>query len=130
MRLTIVQPDRLTLVDGIAQHFNLQDLGVPPNLHALQWNNKEGHIEYSNEANETISALPEWVAAVIAEHQRLTEEQRQPEDKQARAAVFVGNGQARIDRLERRQSAAKTKEFETLKQRVEQLETSHTTQGA
>jgi len=123
MRLTIVQPDRLTLIDGVPQHFDLQKFGVPPNLHALQWNNKEGHIEYSNEPNETITVLPQWTTAVIEEHQRLTEAQRQEQEKEARAAIYIGNGQARQERIERQQAV-------TLEQRVTKLETSLSTQGS
>lgn len=115
MRLTLVQPDRLTLVDGAPQHFDLQKFGVPPNLHALQWNNKEGHIEYSNAPNEALAALPDWTTAVVEEHRRLTEAQQQEQARQAREAVYIGNGQARRERIERQQAVI-------LEQRVTQLE--------
>lgn len=103
MYLTIVKPDNLVLLDRHPQTFNLPDFDVPGNLHALQWQNDTGHMEYSNQPNETISALPEWTGPLIEEHQRLTELQNAERDKRAREAVHLNNGSARQSRVEARQ---------------------------
>ena len=58
MYLTIVKPDNMTLIDWHPQTFNLLDYGVPGNLHALQWQNDSGHIEYSNPVSYTHLTLP------------------------------------------------------------------------
>ena len=100
MYLTIVKPDNLTLIDQHPQTFNLLDFGVPGNLHAVQWQNDRGHIEYSNLPNEDISQLPDWVQPVIQEHQRLTELQETERKQAERQAVHVSNGSDRQSRIE------------------------------
>ena len=103
MYLTIVKPDNLTLVDRHPQAFNLLDFGVPGNLHALQWQNDRGHIEYSNLPNEDISDLPGWVDPIVQEHRRLTELQTAERELAERQAVHFANGGARLSRLDKQQ---------------------------
>lgn len=47
--VTVVPSDHLVFVDGIALRF---DFSAPKNMHALQWHNGKGEIEYDN-ANNT-----------------------------------------------------------------------------
>ena len=100
MYLTIVKPDNLVLIDGQPQTLNLLDFGVPENLHALQWQDSTGHIEYSNQPNEDISQLPEWTGAVIEGHRRMTGEQEAEREASERQAVHLNNGGARQNRIE------------------------------
>ncbi|MCW7552121.1 hypothetical protein NX722_05570 [Endozoicomonas gorgoniicola] len=101
MYLTIVKPDNLTLIDRHPQTFNLLDFGVPGNLHALQWQNDRGHIEYSNLPNEDINDLPGWVDPIVKEHRRLTELQTAEKEQADRQAIYLGNGEARLNRLDK-----------------------------
>ena len=118
MQLTIVLPDQLTLIDGQPQRFDLDKFDVPPGLHALQWKNDTGHIEYSNLPNEPLDTLPDWVDAIIEEHRRLTLEQTSLTEKQLRQAVYLSNGQARIDRRERQRSLRNLAQQSFINERV------------
>jgi hypothetical protein len=66
MRLTIVPSDKLVLVDSMAISFDLDAASIPQNVHALQWTNTFGHIEYTDKASVEISELPEWANVCVA----------------------------------------------------------------
>ena len=110
MQLTIVRPDSLVIVDGQSQHFDLSGFDLPPNLHALQWSLDRGHMEYTNQPNDNLNTLPDWTTAVIEEHRRVTDQQQAEQDKQAKAALFTGNGTARQERRERQTLARRERE--------------------
>ena len=70
MKLTIIREDGAVYRDGIS--FSSLDLSfVPSNVHALQWNNDKGWIEYSDDSdgnkqnNDMIDILPEWANNAI-----------------------------------------------------------------
>jgi hypothetical protein len=89
MKLTIIKDDNAVYLDG--KSFSNLNLTVPTNIHALQWNNDFGHIEYVNseKPNETINELPEWTSnclnawqnAFDAEQEAIILKQKQPETK-------------------------------------------------
>jgi hypothetical protein len=60
MRLTILPSDKSVYVDGLAYHpINWE--GTPAEVHALQWFDTHGWIEYTdNRPNTTIQVLPVW----------------------------------------------------------------------
>jgi len=70
MKLSIIREDGAVYQDGVA-HLNLNLSYIPSNIHALQWNNDKGWIEYSQDsdgnkqANESINVLPEWANSAI-----------------------------------------------------------------
>lgn len=71
MRLTIIPADGAVYVDGEVQsELDLQV--VPSDVHALQWNNSSGWIEFVTgvddikPANEKIEVLPEWANMCVA----------------------------------------------------------------
>jgi hypothetical protein len=78
MKLTIIPADKAVYVNGNSiSNFNFNS---PANVHALQWMETEGHIEfltvnYVKPQNELITELPSWaidaVAAYEAEKNRL-----------------------------------------------------------
>jgi hypothetical protein len=61
MKLTIIPSDKTVYKDNVS-YLGLTLSGIPADVHALQWDNNAGWIEYKNHAkpNETISALPQW----------------------------------------------------------------------
>jgi hypothetical protein len=67
MRLTIIPADKAVYKDGIS--FSGLDLTVvPTNIHALQWHETEGEVEFIGRPkpqNEIISELPAWANACI-----------------------------------------------------------------
>jgi hypothetical protein len=72
MKLSIIPSDNAVYIDG---KFN-QDLtweDTPENVHALQWNNDKGWIEFVSDedgnkpANEIITELPQWALNAITE---------------------------------------------------------------
>lgn len=71
MKLTIIRKDGAVYQDGIS-YSNLDLSFVPSNVHALQWNNDKGWIEYSEDsdgikqANDKINILPEWANTAIS----------------------------------------------------------------
>ena len=61
MKLTIIKNDGAVYKDNVS-YSNLSLLTVPNDVHALQWNQSTGHIEFVDnvKANETITELPSW----------------------------------------------------------------------
>lgn len=61
MRFTIINDDKFVAIDKIG-YSNLQWSDTPINIHALQWFEDNGWIEYSNNElpNLIICELPEW----------------------------------------------------------------------
>lgn len=62
MKLTIIKDDGAVYKDGVS-FLKLDLSAIPAEIHALQWDNTFGHIEYVNnhKPNEQIEALPVWV---------------------------------------------------------------------
>jgi len=67
MKLSIIPEDNSIVKNGNGLLFsnNLNDYlstNIPSDVHALQWNENSGEIEYVEQGreNETISALPDW----------------------------------------------------------------------
>jgi hypothetical protein len=67
MKITIISKDKAVYKDN--QSFSdLSLLTVPSNIHALQWNETQGHIEFNdNTSNLIITELPLWVNDCLAE---------------------------------------------------------------
>jgi hypothetical protein len=74
MKLTIIPLDKTVYIDNWS--FSNLDLSfIPENVHALQWKNDLGWIEYVDiiegnnfvkPPNETIQELPSWANAAVA----------------------------------------------------------------
>lgn len=61
MKLTIIPTDGAVYQDSVV-YLNLEWSGTPAGVHALQWQDIEGWIEYTdpNIPNEYINTLPQW----------------------------------------------------------------------
>jgi hypothetical protein len=61
MKLTIIKEDGAVYKDG-KSYLELSLPTIPSDVHALQWNNDKGHIEFVDniKANEIIIELPNW----------------------------------------------------------------------
>ena len=46
MRISVVKPDNIVVVDGVARQVDLSD--QDPALHAIQWDGANGEYEYKN----------------------------------------------------------------------------------
>ena len=70
MKLTIIKNDGAVYKDG-KSYSNLDLNQIPSDIHALQWNNNIGHIEYVNcyKANEEITELPLWANDALTKWQ-------------------------------------------------------------
>lgn len=76
MRLTIISSDSFVAVDGDGSHqpLDLSTCGIPADVHALQWYENRGWIEFSDDddpftpkpANQDITELPAWANACVA----------------------------------------------------------------
>jgi hypothetical protein len=61
MKLTIIKNDGAVYKNSVS-YANLSLPTIPNDVHALQWNDDVGHIEFVNnvKANEVITELPSW----------------------------------------------------------------------
>lgn len=76
MKLTIIVEDKTVYVDGVVRAsaplpLDLSQCGIPANVHALQWKDTAGWIEFADNpdgtkpANEPITILPGWANACV-----------------------------------------------------------------
>jgi hypothetical protein len=76
MKLTIIVDDKAVYIDGLMKAYaplplDLSQCNIPTNVHALQWKETAGWIEFqdnpdgSKPANEPITVLPEWALACV-----------------------------------------------------------------
>lgn len=64
MRLTIIPEDKMVKIDGVAA-FDVDMAGVDPAIHAVQWYDTYGEIEWKSTAttgqhNETIDSVEQF----------------------------------------------------------------------
>ena len=76
MKITIIVDDNAVYVDGVMKAYaplplNLTQCGIPSDVHALQWNQTAGWIEFidnpdgTKPQNEPITVLPDWANACV-----------------------------------------------------------------
>jgi hypothetical protein len=68
MKLTIIPSDKAVYKDGLCYlDLNLTSANIPADVHALQWDNDFGWIEYKKHVkpNENITELPQWANDVL-----------------------------------------------------------------
>lgn len=75
MRLTIIPFDKFVAVDGDASKrpLDLSLCNIPSNIHALQWYETKGWIEFNDDndpftprqSNEQITELPVWAISCV-----------------------------------------------------------------
>jgi hypothetical protein len=99
MKLTIIKDDGAVYKDGLS-YSNLSLPTLPSDVHALQWNNDKGHIEFVDniKPNEEITELPSWANdALVAwqDYADLLEKQKQ-EQEQLNQAQPTTNGTQEI----------------------------------
>ena len=73
MRVTIIPSDGVVIINGNTKHqpLDLSGCGVPADVHALQWYDTRGWIEFSDDddpftpkpPNKEITSLPAWANA-------------------------------------------------------------------
>ena len=79
--VTVVPSDRLIVVDGVALRF---DFPAPENMHALQWHEGSGHIEWTDDINHPLT--PDDYEADVAPFVALWEAEKARLDEEAAAA--------------------------------------------
>lgn len=75
MRLTIIPSDNFVAVDNDTSHapLDLSSCGIPADIHALQWYDTRGWVEFSDDddpftpkpPNQDITSLPAWATACV-----------------------------------------------------------------
>jgi hypothetical protein len=75
MRLTIIPIDSFVAVDGNSSRkpLDLSSCNIPSNIHALQWYETKGWVEFNDDndpftprqPNEQITELPTWATACV-----------------------------------------------------------------
>ena len=87
--VTVVPSDRLIIVEGEALQF---DFAAPENLHAVQWHNGEGHMEFLDDMNHPLTEgdyaedVAPFVTAWETEKARLEDEAAAAEAARLQAA--------------------------------------------
>jgi len=78
MRLTIIPSDNAVYKDGVMKAWtdpalDLSGCGTPANVHALQWYDSVGEIEFDGQTpgfpkppNQQITQLPQWALNCVA----------------------------------------------------------------
>jgi hypothetical protein len=67
MLLTIIPVDGNVKKDGVGYiDLDLSSCAIPSNIRALQWQETSGWIEFWDQQNENITALPSWVNCCLA----------------------------------------------------------------
>lgn len=67
MQLTIIPVDGNVKKDQIGYiDLDLSSCAIPSNLRALQWQDTSGWLEFWDQQNENITALPSWVDCCLA----------------------------------------------------------------
>jgi hypothetical protein len=81
MNLTIIPSDRTVYVNSVSiNELNLSTAGIPSDVHALQWDNVIGSIEFNdpNIDNQNITVLPDWANNCVAIWQTAYNNSQQP----------------------------------------------------
>jgi hypothetical protein len=91
MKLTIIKNDGAVYKDSVS-YADLSLPTIPSDVHALQWNESTGHIEFVDnvKANETITELPSWA------NDSLTAWQNAYDSEQAEVARLQAEAEAKI----------------------------------
>jgi hypothetical protein len=67
MLLTIIPVDGNVVKDKVGYiNLDLSSCAIPSNVRALQWQETTGWIEFWDQQNENITALPSWVDCCLA----------------------------------------------------------------
>lgn len=78
MRLTIIRSDGAVYVDSVA-YLSLDMSAVPEEVHALQWFDGSGWVEFvGNVANQDITELPSWANVCVQEWEAADYAQKHP----------------------------------------------------
>jgi len=61
-RLTIIVEDGTVIIDTSANiNLDFSSCGIPESIHAFQWMNDSGEIEYNGaQSNEKVISIPDW----------------------------------------------------------------------
>ena len=98
--VTVIPDDKIVLVDGQALKF---DFVAPEGMHALQWRDGAGHIEWKAGENEPLAGqdyaakVKRFAEAWEAEKARLEAEANRPPSPEEQLAAFTAAIQAHLD---------------------------------
>jgi hypothetical protein len=96
MKLTIIPNDKHIGIDGLFfGNLDFSDCGIPANVHALQWYETEGEIEFNGRPkpqNELISELPAWANVCV---NKWNEAKTAEEVEMATLQAEIANNQSR-----------------------------------
>lgn len=106
MRLTIVKDDDMVIKDGEPIKVDIQNVGLPEDFHALQWNEDKGHVEYKDpqKYNDDITDLTPFqniIDLYDQEKQRLADEKALEEQQRIEYELSIEYlRQLRDDKIE------------------------------
>jgi hypothetical protein len=78
MRLTIIPKDYAVYIAGVP-YSPLDMSSVPVNVHALQWFDTSGWIEFTNAPTEQITELPSWAITCVEEWEAADYRRKHPD---------------------------------------------------
>lgn len=96
MLLTIIPVDGNVIKDKVGYlNLDLSSCGIPSNVRALQWQETSGWLEFWDQQNEDITALPDWVNCCLVVWQVAYDKAHEPplpptaEDNKQTAISFL-----------------------------------------
>jgi len=85
--LTIIPLLNEVYKDFIRKEFDLSSYGIPSDIHALQWLDNQGEIEYIDKinVNTVLTELPAWASSIVADFDLvLSAEEQDTEEEMGR----------------------------------------------
>ena len=82
--VTVVPADKIIIVEGMALRFNF---AAPDGLHAIQWHEGSGHIEWTDDINHPLT--PDDYEADVAPFVALWEAEKARLEELSRKGAFV-----------------------------------------
>ena len=101
-RVTVIPSDHTILVDGLSLRFPFD---APENLHAVQWHNGAGEVEWTDSANQKIS--DQDYAEKVAPYVAAWEREKARRDAQAGKEAAEARTLARLAEAVRRERNAR-----------------------
>ena len=83
MRLTIVRPDNVVLVDGKGLNMDLSRFRSLRDVRVVQWDGEKGHLEFNGRPNEPIESMVPYQEVVDAFKLKLKEKEDAERDAKA-----------------------------------------------
>jgi hypothetical protein len=94
MKLTIIVPDNIVIVDGEPVGVDVSGFASLQGIHAVQWDGKRGHLEYAQDDpdefrhNTVLTSIDDYADVIEAWHARRKEVEAEEAERQRKLQQF------------------------------------------